>query len=63
MIQTDEAVKGKKTSEDATISNKVKEELMKRCGGLPGAARMMGEIKKDKNKANHTVSTHSTFHA
>lgn len=58
-----EAVKGKKTSEDTTISNKVKEELMKRCGGLPGAARMMGEIKKDKNKANHTVSTHSTFHA
>lgn len=58
-----EAVKGKVPSEDTTVSKEVKEELMKRCGGLPGAARMMGEIKAqhdDKNKAYHTV-THSTF--
>ncbi|KAK8657940.1 hypothetical protein V6N13_036157 [Hibiscus sabdariffa] len=57
-----EAVRREVIEEDRTVSKDVKEELMKRCGGLPWAARMMGEIKRqqlsdDKNKANQTNST------
>ncbi|XP_039001340.1 probable disease resistance protein At5g45440 [Hibiscus syriacus] len=57
-----EAVRDKEVAEDETVSKEVKEELMKRCGGLPWVARMMGKIKAqqlsdDKNKANQNNNT------
>ncbi|GMJ00217.1 hypothetical protein HRI_003690900 [Hibiscus trionum] len=53
-----EAVRGKEIAEDKTVSKEVKEELMKRCGGLPWAAQMMGKIKAQQlAKANQNNDT------
>ncbi|OMO59582.1 Disease resistance protein [Corchorus capsularis] len=44
-----DAVKGSKQREDYALpSDDVMEELMKKCGGLPGAAQLLGKIKGAK---------------
>lgn len=46
-----DAMEGPEPSDEDTPGSKyVMDELLKKCGGLPGAARMMGEIKRDKIK-------------
>ncbi|XVF13739.1 hypothetical protein REPUB_Repub08aG0233700 [Reevesia pubescens] len=43
-----DALRGSATEEKINVSQDVMEELMKKCGGLPAAAQMMGKIKAQK---------------